>query len=200
MASQSNGNLKNKIYIYALWVWGVLKFFASNVKLFVSDVKCMSLFHMCYAWVAWVSFWNVPYLRSENNLRRFVFLHHRRFNWCKKVQFLSVTLTDSFVQIIIDNLFTISCSFFVSVIGLFEKEVHQYELVRIENFSSWRKKAWCCQWVVNQQWRVCEPKVKKFWKSQGSSESSFSTKLKSRAEAKLGKQKSLLERSASFKR
>ena len=41
---------------------------------------------------------------------------------------------------------------------------HPHELVSIENFSSWEIKAWSCQWVVNQHWRVCEPKVKKFWK------------------------------------
>ena len=81
-------------------------------KVFVSDVKCMR----CYV--------------HEHNLRRFDFLRHIRFNWCKKFQFLSVTLTDSFLQVIIDNLFTISCSFFVS------SEVHQHELVRIENLSS----------------------------------------------------------------
>ena len=55
-------------------------------------------------------------------MRRFDFLRHRQFNWCKRFQFLSVMLTDSFVQVIIDNLFTNSCSFFVTAIGLFEKE------------------------------------------------------------------------------
>ena len=55
-------------------------------------------------------------------MRRFDFLRRRRFNWCKRFQFLSVMLTDSFVEVIFDNLFTISRSFFVTAIGLFEKE------------------------------------------------------------------------------
>ena len=124
----------------------------------------MGLFHICCTWVAWVSFCSVPYLRSENNLRRFDFLRHRRFNWCKKLQVLSVSLTDSFRSSYCWQLFSIPCFFFASAIGLSEKNFHQHELVSIENFSSWRIKAWSCQWVVNQHWRVCEPKVKKFRK------------------------------------
>ena len=161
----------------------------------------MGLFHMWYAWVAWVSFWNVPYLRSENNLRRFDFLRHRRFNWCKKVQFLSVTLTDSFVQVIIDNFFTISCSFFVSAMGLFEKEFSSTwvsqngKLFKLKNESVMLTMS--CEHTVAGIWTKSEEVLK----SHGSSESSFSTKVTSRAEAKkLWKQKSLLWRSASFKR
>ena len=97
---------------------------------FVSYVVCMSFVLKC-------TILKETTLDDTNNLRRFDSLRHRRFNWCKKVQFLSVTFTDSSVQVIIDNLFIILCSFFVSAID-FEKEVHQHELVRVETL---RKKA-----------------------------------------------------------
>ena len=57
MASQSTGNLKIlKIRICTLGL--------RSSKVFVLDVICMGLFHM---WYTWVSFWIVPYLRSEKN-------------------------------------------------------------------------------------------------------------------------------------
>ena len=49
MASQSTGNLKNKITYMLFGFEEFKKFFVSNVKVFVSDVICMGLFQMSYA-------------------------------------------------------------------------------------------------------------------------------------------------------
>ena len=48
MASQSTGNLKNKITYMHFGFEEFQKFFVLNVKVSVSDVLCKGLFHMCY--------------------------------------------------------------------------------------------------------------------------------------------------------
>ena len=55
--------------------------------------------------------------------------------------------TTCFVQVIIDNYLLIDVLFSYQPSACLKKKVHQHELVRIENFSSWRIKAWSCQWM-----------------------------------------------------
>ena len=71
------------------------------------------------------------------------------------------------------------------------KNFHQHGLVSIENFSSWRIKAWSCQWVVNQHWRVCEPKVKKFRKVKDLVRVHFQRKWRVEQKQKVQKRKEL---------
>ena len=155
-ASQSTGNLwKLKLYICTLEV-------RSSEVLY-----CMKF---CTG--------NVPYLRSENNLRQFDFLRKWRFELVQKCQVSWLTVVS---KSLIDNLFSTLCLFlFLRICHrlIWKKHiVHQHEILRIENFAWWRRFLRSCQWVVNKQWRVFEPKMKKFWKSLGLKWDSFSTKV-----------------------
>ena len=93
--------LKNKIDVPAHWKWEVLKNFVSEV--------CMS---SCSR--------SVSYLRSENNLWRFDFLCNGRL---KLLQMFQFRMTDSFVPVIVGNLYSIVCAI-VSVIIVFEKNIY----------------------------------------------------------------------------
>ena len=126
---------------------------------------CMGLFHMCCITVAWVSFCRVPYLRSENNLRRFDFLRHRRFNWCKKVQVGSSSFSFFNWQVLWSycwQLFIISCFFFVSAIGLLKKFVsstwvsQHWKLFQVEELK---------REVVNEMWTNIGGYVNQKWRS-----------------------------------